>query len=316
MNAHPILSICIPIYNRVSCLELSLQCFLSEKELFLNDIELYISDNCSEDDIEGCIRKYQQQGLNVRYHRNTSNLGMDGNFINCFKQARGKYIWLLGSDDVMIEGKCLQRIIPILEKHELGVLYLQNQYNPMQSLELSKCKDSFLVKISYWITFISVNIVKSSYVKEINFEKYRGTLISQIPLYLTAITNEKENAILYEKILDTAKDGSTNGGFNFIEVFTANFLNILLDFTQRKLIEENTYKYIKKKIFYNHILSFIARFYVKRNMDKYSVKDGWKILFHWYGMESYFYIAILTYPFIKIHNYLVSVLFSRLINAD
>lgn len=61
IETKPLLSICIPIYNRLSYLERMLDRFLEEKELFESRIELYISDNCSEDDLQSCCSLYSKK---------------------------------------------------------------------------------------------------------------------------------------------------------------------------------------------------------------------------------------------------------------
>ena len=53
MDNRPTLSICIPIYNRRSYLERMLSRFLEDKQLFEEKIQLFISDNCSTEDIKG-----------------------------------------------------------------------------------------------------------------------------------------------------------------------------------------------------------------------------------------------------------------------
>ena len=46
-NKQPLLSLCIPIYNRLEYLKRMLERFLEDKILFEETIDLLISDNCS-----------------------------------------------------------------------------------------------------------------------------------------------------------------------------------------------------------------------------------------------------------------------------
>ncbi|MBR4625234.1 MAG: glycosyltransferase family 2 protein [Alphaproteobacteria bacterium] len=101
---NPLLSLCIPIYNRLPYLERQLKRMIEDKDLFKEKIQLIISDNCSSDDLLSCCEKYKSQGLNLHYHRNETNIGPDGNFDWCFHNAGGKYVWLLGSDDIPEKG--------------------------------------------------------------------------------------------------------------------------------------------------------------------------------------------------------------------
>ena len=118
----PLLSLCIPIYNRLVFLERQLARMLEDKDLFENQIQLIISDNCSTDNLQACCEKYQQQGLKLLYHRNESNIGPDGNFDWCFHHADGRYVWLLGSDDIPVKG-LLEKVIGLLYA-DYGLIHL------------------------------------------------------------------------------------------------------------------------------------------------------------------------------------------------
>lgn len=65
-NNSPILFLCIPIYNRLEYLEKMLERFLEDKDLFQKYIYLYISDNCSSQNLASCCDKYKLKGLNFR----------------------------------------------------------------------------------------------------------------------------------------------------------------------------------------------------------------------------------------------------------
>ena len=51
MDKQPLLSICIPTWNRSKILSMSLDCFRKQlSSIDLSEIELFVSDNCSDDD--------------------------------------------------------------------------------------------------------------------------------------------------------------------------------------------------------------------------------------------------------------------------
>ena len=65
-----ILSICIPTYNRVNQLDNCLNSILISKKKVDNfNFEICISDNCSEEDTESIIKKYNKE-LTIKYNRN------------------------------------------------------------------------------------------------------------------------------------------------------------------------------------------------------------------------------------------------------
>src|ERR1700751_3880179 len=97
------LTIAIPTYNRASCLGELLSALADQLQ---NEprVELMISDNASPDATSQVVQDFMLRGLNIRYIRNTQNIGADANFLQCFEQARGKYVWLLSDDDLIVPG--------------------------------------------------------------------------------------------------------------------------------------------------------------------------------------------------------------------
>lgn len=94
MSNYPTISVCIPTYNRARLLGEALRSVLSQVDL---PDEVVVCDNASADDTESVVRSLGSPL--IRYHRNTENVGMCGNFNVCLKQARGDIVGLLHSDD-------------------------------------------------------------------------------------------------------------------------------------------------------------------------------------------------------------------------
>jgi len=99
----PTLSICIPIYNRVDCLKQLLDSIVSQS--FDHEaLEICISDNASEEDVKAVIKAYEPQLPLVVFHRFQENVGFDRNCLKVVEMAHGDYCWLMGSDDLILEG--------------------------------------------------------------------------------------------------------------------------------------------------------------------------------------------------------------------
>jgi hypothetical protein len=167
------------------------------------------------------------------YIRNNENIGPDNNFIQCFKLSQGKYFWLLGDDDVVIEG-AIEKIINLLKsEREFGVIHLNsypflNDYRkeaPKKQRDYVKIYESpkkFLKDINCYITFISTNIInKKLSLVNINIESFRNTNLIQLSWLLNAFSNSKFNAFIGYYCV-AAKLGNT-GGYKLSEVFGYNF---------------------------------------------------------------------------------------------
>lgn len=292
-NTQPLLSICIPTYNRAKILDQSLENIERElRTIDTNDIEFIISNNCSTDNTESVIQKYIERGVPIKYICNERNIGVDDNIVQCFKKGKGKYIWVLGDDDFLKNG-ALKTIINNIQGKDYGLVHLEAKSKKNRiSTEYTEVEE-FMKDISFWITFITSHIVNSKFVSQIDFEKYRNTCFYQIPLYITAAKKSSKNLMINRRIFEDAADSATNGGYNFFEVFVVNYLTIrreMLTDTKKELFY---YKKEKKQLFNEFLLGFINKIYFKNDKGRFNIEGGWKILFQYFGGNIYFYKGIL-----------------------
>ena len=76
--------------------------FDSLRKQFFKDWKLVILDNASTDDTEAVAAALRAKApVEIKYFKNTENLGFDGNCLKVVERAIGQYAWLLGSDDLL-----------------------------------------------------------------------------------------------------------------------------------------------------------------------------------------------------------------------
>lgn len=125
----PLLSIAIPTYNRANILDKSLSILIPQLIPFSDKVELIISDNCSTDDTQLIIAKYQQKKGDIQFvsYLQKENTGYFGNFRKCKELSNGVYIWLL-SDNEHLEKDLLYFIVSKISelKTNVGAFYLKN----------------------------------------------------------------------------------------------------------------------------------------------------------------------------------------------
>jgi glycosyltransferase involved in cell wall biosynthesis len=118
----PLLSICIPTYNRVSSLSNLLDKLCDVKKKYQGLIEICISDNASSDLTNSLLQDYQDKlGLNIQ--RQSSNVGGTLNIISVAQMMKGKWGMLLGDDDEL-ELNGLSELIEVLRKAKKGTWLL------------------------------------------------------------------------------------------------------------------------------------------------------------------------------------------------
>jgi hypothetical protein len=138
-TTRPLLSICIPTYNRSAWLRASLAYSVSEvASAPAGQVELIVSDNASPDDtgavVAAAIAEAERKGgpevaATIRYSRSPTNISAVPNMARCiYELARGKYIWLLGDDDFILPG-AVKELLSALEQNADVPLVLLNHRN-------------------------------------------------------------------------------------------------------------------------------------------------------------------------------------------
>ena len=118
MTNRPLLSICIPTYNREPFLR---ECLASLQLGGARDqVEVVVSDNASTDQTL-CVLEEFRDVLPIRWIVQEKNLGSDLNFDAIVAEAKGEYCWLLGSDDAVMPDT-IPRLVDLLHLHNTDIL--------------------------------------------------------------------------------------------------------------------------------------------------------------------------------------------------
>jgi glycosyltransferase involved in cell wall biosynthesis len=123
-----LLTIGIPTWNRSNYVSEAVDMLASEieKHSLQNDVEIFISDNGSEDDTQAAIKERAALYPYVRYMRNERNMGVKFNVLQVLRLAEGKYATMIGDDDRLVEGALLAIIQKLRDNPELPALFIQH----------------------------------------------------------------------------------------------------------------------------------------------------------------------------------------------
>ena len=110
----PKISVLVPVFNGERYLAECLDSVLAQD---WPDFELLIGDNCSTDGTVAIIERYAARDSRLRWWRNSSNLGMAGNFNACLHQARGEYVKYVLHDDKLMAASALRLMAGVLDQH-------------------------------------------------------------------------------------------------------------------------------------------------------------------------------------------------------
>lgn len=300
MKNNKILTIAIPTYNRALYLEQSLERITSQIKGFEDEIELLVSDNCSVDNTQQVVNKFINAGAPIIYNKNASNLGMDGNFVYCFQNAKSKYVWILGDDDYLVDGT-IAKLLNLMNSGEYGLIHLNNSKKDNSGVKEYTNKTKFVGDISFMITFISANIVQTKYVNKVDFGKYIGTYFTLIPVYLTATLGELNNLMVYFTVMEAPADGDTNGGYNIFQVFVTNYLSIIKEF--RFSFGFKWYEVEKYKLLRGFIWGWMNTLLINSNHGlRFKTDDWFKIILKKYWYEPYLYPVLFLFFLKKLRS--------------
>ncbi len=130
-----ILSICIPNYNRLNCLDNCLNSILiASKNVKDFDFEVCISDNNSITNPIEIIEKYKKY-YKIIYNQNDENLGFALNAIKTVSVSTGKYAWLIGNDDLILPNTLIELKKIFKENSDTEFFFINSYYLNSKFLE-------------------------------------------------------------------------------------------------------------------------------------------------------------------------------------
>lgn len=111
MKQTPLISICIPTYNRSSQLSYLLDSIINQID---SRVEVVISDNGSTDSTLEMLTQYSKSYPTIKYQRQNENRGFVENYPAVGQMGSGEYLWFVGSDDE-ISPKGIETVLSFLE---------------------------------------------------------------------------------------------------------------------------------------------------------------------------------------------------------
>lgn len=97
----PLLSVCIPTYNRANILEYCLENLKALDDLDI-DYEIVVVDHASTDHTQDVLKKNAGEKNNFRYYTQTRQVGIERQLCSAFQMARGTYSVYIADDDKIV----------------------------------------------------------------------------------------------------------------------------------------------------------------------------------------------------------------------
>ena len=246
----PLLSITIPTWNRAPYLAETLRQLANElKSVQQSLVEILISDNASTDQTPEIISHYLREGLRLTSIRNSENIGSDANIAQCFNSAKGRYVLILGDDDVFVDGG-LKALLDFLVTDNYGVVCMRSygfdrdfrkEYPGSGGApQVFESVDCFFKKLGPLITLISVCVINKKLLSDFDVSVFCGSNLVQVHLVARAAIAAGQN-VFYNRYLIACKRNNS-GGYNFSQVFVDNFFGIMDSYKGSRFTAEGVRK--------------------------------------------------------------------------
>jgi glycosyltransferase involved in cell wall biosynthesis len=227
------LTIAVPTYNRSEILRDNLENIFSIVD---KNIQIVVSDNCSNDNTEYVCKKYFSFN-NFTYTKNDKNVGYDLNVLNCINNSLGDYIWFVADDDSITKSVFEEVLSAISGDNLAGLLIdatvIDPDTNKIIHNSLSHADtdhdvvvdESILVENFKWSTLISSQVVRREDINISDLDKAVGTVFIQLPLFWNSCFGKKIRLISSEKIIK--HDALTNNfGSSTASIWLWNLISV------------------------------------------------------------------------------------------
>lgn len=296
MLNRPLLSLCIPTYNRSEILNNTLKSLFNNPDFNEELIEVIVSDNCSTDNTKEVAGKYPQ----VKYFCNKENV-KDANFSIALNHANGFYIRLF-NDTLSFKPDMLRFMLDRIQENlelKTNLFFYGETFLHKNSLVKIYNLDQYIKQVSFYSTWIAnFGTWKENFLKIKDLDKYVDKQLVQVDWNLQLF---KENNLthIYFKDFYNIEAPQKKGGYNVFRVFVFNYLAIL----KQHKVSLFTYEKEKYQLCKNFVYPWILKIYVFEN-EKFDFQtDGvLKILFNKYWYKPYFYIICLKFCIHRIRS--------------
>lgn len=288
-NKQPLLSICIPTYNRASYLEGAILNIITDNA-FGDEVEIIISDNASTDNTEEIAKKYTQKHYNIKYYKNEENI-RDKNFMLALQRGNGLYRRLF-NDTLRFKEGALQKMLDIIRisSQNRPLFFYQNiSFLKPNTYKITKGVTAFFLNTSYWVTWIGNFGNWNNIIEEIpDPDECAPLLLAQVDWSFKIIKANPEAQIYYDDYFNSIVPAK-KGGYNFFNVFIINYLSIIKKSIRNPFLLEQE----KYRLYRYYLIYAIYNFTRLGNSYTFDNSYMWRTLFKAYWYQPYFYIGLI-----------------------
>ena len=287
MSEKPVLSICIPTYNRADYLRKCLEAIVGQ-DGFDERVEVVISDNCSTDDTGKVAGEFAEKHGNIRYFRNDANY-QDRNFALSLQRASGS-LRKLTNDTIIYKPGAISYMLEAAERwaEERPQVYFLASGREDQPLKVDTLEE-YIDTVGINLTWIrSLGIWEDDCDDLSVLEEYAHTNLAQVPFLLSNF-RKRNGAVIYDRlVMDVMEVDKKNLSYGLFHVFHDNLLGFIRPHLESGEISQECYERLRRSILMDFFTVWMYN--LRMNPDQYVVSDEDlpQLLKEAYGKEDYY----------------------------
>lgn len=283
----PLLSICIPTYNRCHYLKKSIDSIVIQEEFINGLVEVVVSDNASTDATKEFVAPYLEKYDNFYYSRNTENV-RDKNFPIVLGKAHG-ILKRLCNDTLCFNNGALKYMCQRVKEYEKTrpfICWLSS--NQKAHSELVSFRNG-MREVSFCITAISCFSIWDH--ESIGIEEdIAGTELSlwQVRKALQLASSKDEIALVHSNTTYIQEVDKKEISYGLYHVFFENYFALLKPLFDNGTLSNIDKDYLEKDLLFNFFLDWCVKWKLQKESLQYSkTEDLCQSIYHQYHNKPY-----------------------------
>lgn len=285
----PLLSLCIPTYNRSFYLEKSLASIVKQKEFLEGKVEIVVSDNASTDETQATVLSFCEKYENVHYYRNEENV-RDRNFPLVLGRGTGVLRKLCNDTLIFLPGS-LQYMCELIEQNkETRPFMIWAGGSGLQDEDLLETDFACCIKqVSFFVTSIAIYSFWDQDCEDIENDM-NGTELSlwQMRKGLQIASEKNRVTISNRQLYKVENVEKKDVSYGLFQVFYQNYFTLLQPYFENGTLDLEIREFLEKDLLFRFFMLWIIKWEVKRTGEQYSAEEDLSsIIFRQYGSKPY-----------------------------
>lgn len=244
----PLVSICIPTYNRSDSLQKCIESIVCQPEFQNKEVEIAISDNASTDDTEAVGRSYADRFENISYHRQSVGTPIaDMNFPLALSYGTGT-LRKLSNDSIVYYPDSMRFFCKAARENidQRPVLFFANE-NTENVATASLDAEAFVRSLGYKMTWIGSYSTWSQDCNEIAKDtEYCHTHLWQVERTLRFLS--RAGGKIYSRLFCRATGWKRKKDLTFglFQTFYTNYFKIMQHYYEQGIVSTECMGFLKK----------------------------------------------------------------------